>query len=206
MVNPLNTRRAERGLTLIEVATVLAVLSVLGAIIASGVMHYIYKARLSRCLNEMRSIQSTLWPLWSEGNPPTPEAFWNDRWGGHAPGPYYYIPNTNDGNSGHGNDFLDRCDEDNNGAGTARRNCQDITYLLVCQHDHGPLARYVWLEGQQAPQLATDANDPHWDLFIDVDKKGNPTPGKPDKPSDEDKGPVGRGNENKPGGKGQGGK
>jgi prepilin-type N-terminal cleavage/methylation domain-containing protein len=160
-------RDGERGFTIAEMAVVLmimAILSVLGIGILNG---RIEKAKLARCMIDLRSVQSTLWSMSDGITWPNPPDFWEYAWSGKRPGAYYYLPNNVDANSGHGND-MDICDEENPGASTTNRDCQDIQFVIVCQHDHRNLAKYVYIEDEGPPTLAGwgGKSDPGYDRFI----------------------------------------
>ena len=79
---------------------------------------------------------------------PTPDQFWNSTWpDGRKHGPYYYLTDG-DPNSGHGND-LDGVDEENPGKSDPDK--KDIKYVILCQHDHGDLADFVYLTDEEPP-------------------------------------------------------
>jgi len=58
---------------------------------------------------------------------------------------YHYVPNNSDPNAGHGND-LDLCDEENPDASTENRDCLNIKYIWVCDHNHGEHAKYCFVD------------------------------------------------------------
>ena len=158
------TRSRQAGYTLAEIMVVLMIISILSAL-ALGVMDgRIEKARLARCMLELRSIQSTVfthsgggWPL------PDQRTFWADAWSGIKPGPYFYLVDNDDPNNGHGND-IDSFDEGN--PGNPPREDKDIHFVLLCQHDHGSLAWYVYLEDEGPPLIATADDNPRYHRFI----------------------------------------
>ena len=127
-------------------------------------------------MTDLRSIQSTVfthsgggWPL------PDQRTFWDVAWSGVKPGPYYYLVDNDDPNNGHGND-LDQFDEGN--PGNSPRQQKDIHFVVLCQHDHGSLGWYVYLEDEGRPQIATAQNNPKYHRFIKwIDKPpGNDKP------------------------------
>lgn len=154
----------QAGYTLTEILVVLMIVSIL-SVIALGMMDgRIAKARLARCMIELRSIQSTVfthsgggWPLPDQRN------FWDVAWSGVKPGPYFYLVDNDDPNNGHGND-LDGFDEGNPGG--APRPDKDIHFVLLCQHYHGSLAWYVYLEDEGSPRIATAQDNPKYHRFI----------------------------------------
>lgn len=160
---PRKNGSTQSGLTMFGFLTVLAVSAVVSSFIVSGVVDYIHKERMERCLKEMRSIQATLWPLWKEGTPIDPGRFWSDYWAGHKPGPYHYIPNTDVETIGHGYDLIG-CDRSR----TTGPPCMDFRFVVVCSHEHGARARYVYVVDQNPPALASEENDPRYDQLIDT--------------------------------------
>ena len=155
----------EAGYTLAEIMVVLMTISILSVLALGIVDGRIEKARLARCMLELRSIQSTVfthsgggWPL------PDQSSFWDVAWSGIKPGPYWYMVDG-DPNKGHGND-LDGIDEDNPGNSGNNRNAKDIQFVVICQHDHGSLGWYVYLEDEGRPQIATAKDNPGYHRFI----------------------------------------
>jgi hypothetical protein len=164
---------------------VLMIVSIL-AVLALGIVDgRIEKARLARCMIELRTIQSTVfahsgggWPL------PDQSTFWDVAWSGIKPGPYWYMTDG-DPNNGHGND-LDGIDEDNPGKSGENQDARDIQFVVICQHDHGSLGWYVYVEDQDWPMIATAKDNPGYHRFIKwVDNPpgggGGTTPPKPPK-------------------------
>jgi hypothetical protein len=106
---------------------------------------------------------------------PDASTFWGTVYPAARPGPYYYLADNEDPNAGHGND-LDGFDEQN--PGDSPREAKDIKFVLLCQHDHAYLCKYVYIEDEGPPQLATDDNDPGYSKFIKWEDGRKPT-GKP---------------------------
>lgn len=154
----------QQGITLIEVLIVALMISILTMMATMAVGNKIHKARLARCFADLRSVQSTIYlDLSIDSSPPNPDTFWQNRWRGNKPGPYFYLIDNNDADSGHGND-LDGFDEDN--PGNAPRTGVDIDFVLVCQHDHADLAYYVYIIDEGPPTIADASNDPQLDQCI----------------------------------------
>ncbi len=167
-------RPGERGLTLTELAVAMMIISIL-SVIGIGLLNgRIEKARLARCHCELRSIQSTVWMLSDGITWPERATFWERAWAGKRPGPYYYIANESDANKGHGND-MDFCDEENPGNSGSNRDCKDIRFVVLCQHNHRQLANYVYIEDEGPPTGAGWSRDtnPGYDKYIDP-KGGGP--------------------------------
>jgi prepilin-type N-terminal cleavage/methylation domain-containing protein len=156
-------RHGQQGVTLIEILIVVLLIGILATLTAVAIGNSLQKARLARCIAELRSIQTSIYTAYPEDGLPDPETFWDDFWHGVKPGPYWYIIDNNDPNSGHGND-IDGYDEDN--PGSAPRTRKDLEFILVCQHDHGDLAYYVYVEDAGPPTIADASNDPHYDACI----------------------------------------
>jgi prepilin-type N-terminal cleavage/methylation domain-containing protein len=165
-VNTQDATSRERGFTLSEVLVVLMIVAILSVTVLGTVDGRLEKARLARCMNDLRSIQSTVfahsgggWPL------PDEDSFWDIAWAGIKPGPYFYLVDG-DGNNGHGNDDLDGIDEENPGDSGDNRDARDIHCVVLCQHNHGKLAWYAYVEDQDAPKIATVDDNPGYHNFI----------------------------------------
>jgi type II secretory pathway pseudopilin PulG len=160
--------RHESGFTFLELVVAVWLIGIL-TILALGILNgRIEKAKLARCFVDIRSIQSTVWSLSDGVSWPEYATFWDYAWAGKRPGPYYYFPNNIDHNAGHGND-LDICDEENPGKSKDNRDCKDIEFVIVCQHDHRQLANYVYIEDEGPPTIAgwSKETNPGYDRWID---------------------------------------
>jgi hypothetical protein len=154
---------SEAGLTLVEVVGIVVILMILTTIGVAQFQNQREKAKLVRCMAEIRGIQAAVMNMGDGRYIPDPEQFWESAWpDGRRHGPYYYIVDG-DPNSGHGND-LDGVDEENPGASDPDK--KDIKFVIFCDHDHGELAKYVYLTDEEAPTVATDDNDPDWQRFL----------------------------------------
>ena len=139
------------------------IISIMTSIAVGAAMTKLQKVQLSRCFAEVRSIQARIYADSLEGGLPAPDTFWDMYWHGVKPGPYYYLIDDNDPDSGHGGD-LDAFDE--NMPGNARRPGKDKRFIVLCQHDHGDLALYVYVEDDGPPTVASATNDPHYDRHL----------------------------------------
>lgn len=158
----------EAGFTFMELIVAVWLIGVL-SVLALGILNgRIEKAKLARCFVDIRSIQSTVWMMSDGITWPAYGTLWESAWSGKRPGPYHYFPNNIDRNSGHGND-LDICDEENPGKSEDNRDCKDIEFVIVCQHDHRQLANYVYIEDEGPPTCAgwSKDTDPGYDRWID---------------------------------------
>ena len=157
---------SDRGFTLTEVIIVIYIICLLATIAISSVLDGIEKARLARCLIELRGIQTAVWMDSDDGAEfMDPMSFWSSHYHGSKPGPYYYLLDG-DANKGHGND-LDGVDEEN--PGNADRDREDIQFVVLCQHDHRYLCDYVYLVDGEPPVIVNGfdgAEDPRYDRFI----------------------------------------
>jgi prepilin-type N-terminal cleavage/methylation domain-containing protein len=158
-------QRAQHGFTLSELLVVVFLIGLLSAIAANRIVDSLEKVRLARCKLELRGIQEEVWDAYVEnGTFPDPATYWEVKWRGRRPGPYFYLVDG-DANKGHGND-LDGIDEDNPGASGDKRKGKDIDFVVLCQHDHKHLADYVYLVDNEPPMIADTDNKPGYERFI----------------------------------------
>lgn len=158
-------RSPEAGLTLIEILVMMVIIVLVATIAVAHFQNYREKTRLVACMAEIRGIQAGVISMGDGRIIPTPQEFWESAWpDGRKHGPYYYIIDG-DPNSGHGND-LDGLDEENPGKSWENRDKEDIKFVIFCDHDHGDLAKYVYLTDLGSPVLADDENDPNFQRFI----------------------------------------
>jgi prepilin-type N-terminal cleavage/methylation domain-containing protein len=157
-------RRRQSGFTVTELLIVVAVIGTISAIVIPNLLDRLHKARLARCMMELRGIQTGLYMVAEPGMLfPDAPTFWGQVFPSAKPGPYFYLADNEDPNAGHGND-LDGFDEQNQG--NAPRETKDIKFVLCCQHDHAYLCKYVYIEDEGPPQLATDDDDPGYSNFV----------------------------------------
>jgi hypothetical protein len=118
----------------------------------------------------MVGIRESVWENCDGGMDfPDRDKLWNKIWSGVGPRGYWYALDNDDPNKGHGND-LDGYDEQN--PGKAPRTDRNIYFVLVCEHDHGSLADYVWLEDDGSPTIQMPGDkDPIWYKFYRKEKK-----------------------------------
>jgi prepilin-type N-terminal cleavage/methylation domain-containing protein len=138
-------RRHQNGITLVEILIALAIIGLVAAL-ATSIMNPTEEAGMIACAANAQAMRSFVEQTRNVTFPLTPN--WEqvkfvagNGWNSH----YHYIPNNYDKNSGHGND-LDFCDEDNPAGqkfGYKHTECYDIDYVIVCDHDHGTMAKYV---------------------------------------------------------------
>jgi type II secretory pathway pseudopilin PulG len=160
----LGPKGRESGLTLLEMIVTLWLISMLSVIMLATVNGRIEKARLAKCMTDLRSIQSTAYAHSDGVHFLGPKDFWKIAWAGKKPGPYFYLPDNEDPNAGHGND-IDSFDEINPGA--APREDKDLKFVVICQHDHGLLADYVYVEDEGPPTMAQwGPTNPNYDRFL----------------------------------------
>ncbi len=152
--------RDPAGVSVIEVLIMMLVIFTMISLSIGAATTKLQKARLARCFAELRSIQTRIQADSLEGGLPDPDTFWDVHWRGVKPGPYHYGIDDNDPDSGHGGD-LDGFNEKNPTSGP--RPGKDIRFVVFCEHDHGDLARYVYVEDDGPPTVADATNDPHYD-------------------------------------------
>jgi type II secretory pathway pseudopilin PulG len=160
-------RNAERGYTVLEMIVAVWFIGLLTVVALGTVNGRIEKARLAKCMTDLRSIQSTAWANSDGVRFLGPNEFWDVAWAGKKPGPYYYLPDNEDPNAGHGND-IDSFDEIN--PGSAPREDKDLKFVILCQHDHRQLANYVYIEDEGPPTIAGWGGDggksPNYEKFL----------------------------------------
>jgi len=155
----------DRGFTLVEILIILVVLATLTAIIVPVYKNHAEKAKLARCMADLRSLQAEVWNWTPDGMIlPDAQTFWDEAYGGTKPGPFVYLVDG-DPNKGHGND-LDGIDEENPGKSWENLEKKDIQFVILCQHDHGDLADYVYVTETGPPKIANSDNDPGYERFI----------------------------------------
>ncbi len=152
-------RPDQAGVTFLEVLIMILIISIMTSIAVGAAMTTMQKAQLGRCFADLRAIQALIYADALEGGLPDPDTFWADHWRDVKPGPYHY---EIDGNGPH--DDLDAFDE--SGAGNAPRTAKDIKFVVFCQHDHGDLARYVYVVDDGPPTVTNSTNDPHFDRHL----------------------------------------
>jgi hypothetical protein len=142
------------------------VIGILVVIGYNSVLDSIERARLARCMVEVRGIQAAVWMDSNNGfNFMEPAKFWSSHYHSAKPGPYYYLLDG-DANRGHGND-LDGIDEEN--PGRSNPEGEDIKFVVMCQHDHKWLGEYVYLVDDMPPNIVggeTGVADPGYARFI----------------------------------------
>jgi prepilin-type N-terminal cleavage/methylation domain-containing protein len=131
-----------RGFSLVEILVALAIIGLVAAL-ATSIMNPTEEADMIACAANAQAMRTLVEQTRNATFPLTPN--WEqvkfvagNGWDSH----YHYIPNNHDKNSGHGND-LDICDEENPGNSGTNRDCLDIDFIIVCDHDHGSMAKYV---------------------------------------------------------------
>lgn len=130
-----------KGFTLVELIVAVAVVGIL----ATGLYAMVAptpEARVVACQGGLAAHEALVEQAAEQTFPYIPtweqvQEIAGDRWDHH----FHYVPNLEDTNNGHGND-LDLCDGGNPGKSIQNRDCLNIMYIIVCDHDHGGLARY----------------------------------------------------------------
>jgi prepilin-type N-terminal cleavage/methylation domain-containing protein len=169
-------RHGELGFSLNEVLIAVAIIGILSVVVIGEMLNAIEKARLAACLANMVTIRESVWENCDGGMAfPERDQLWNQIWGGVGPKGYWYAIDNDDPNRGHGND-LDGFDEQN--PGNAPRRDRNIYFVLACEHDHGMLADYVFLEDDGSPQIAMRGDrKPIWYKFYRKDGAPGGPPG-----------------------------
>jgi len=153
-----------RGFTIVEILIALVIIALLSAIVVPAFINQREKAKLARCMADLRGIQASVWNWTPDGMIfPDAQDFWDEAYGGDRPGPFVYLVDG-DPNKGHGND-IDGVDEENPGKSDPDK--KDIHFVILCQHDHGGLAEYVYITDEGPPQIVTGSDDdPGYENFI----------------------------------------
>jgi len=130
-----------RGFTLIEVVIVVVVIGIL-AVGVSTALNTVQESRMVACTADLHAMEDMTQQYYMQTRPWTPDRQGLYQWMGNLrKDHYHYVPNNNDRNKGHGND-LDLCDEENPGKSLDNRDCLDIQWVWVCDHNHRELAKY----------------------------------------------------------------
>jgi prepilin-type N-terminal cleavage/methylation domain-containing protein len=135
-----------KGFSVVELLVVVAILGII-AVIANKVINTTNETRVVACVDELWSMETIVEQVFEQTRPWTPtweqvQEMAGNRWDPH----FHYLPNNSDRNKGHGND-LDLCDEENPGASLSTRDCLNIPWVIVCDHDHKDLVAYNFAVG-----------------------------------------------------------
>lgn len=139
-----------KGFSLVETIVVVFILGLLAAIVF-GMVNTTPETKLIACAADLVAMEQMTEQYYEQSRPwvPTQEDLYNwmeNRRKEH----YHYLPNNSDLNKGHGND-IDLCDEENPGASLDGRNCLEIKWAWVCDHNHVDLAKYVFITDAGTP-------------------------------------------------------
>lgn len=161
-----NKFRGQRGITMLEALSAVAVIVVMAGVVLPNVYSEFEKARLSGCKAEVDLMKAVAYDLGDGRYIPTPDQYWAEGFPNAAAGEYYYIVDNQDANLGHGND-LDGCDEEN--PGNSPRCPNDIKFVVLCGHDHGSLGKYVYATDNDSPTLVLgDSDDPGYQAWLGI--------------------------------------
>ena len=161
----------ELGFSMSELLIAVAIIGILSVVLIGEVLNALEKARLAVCMANMVTIREEIWANCDGGMDfPDRDRLWNGIFRGVGPKGYWYALDNDDANKGHGND-LDGFDEQN--PGNAPRKDDNIYFVLSCEHDHGLLADFVYLEDEGSPQIHQDGDTkPVWYKFYRKDGSG----------------------------------
>ena len=143
--------------------TGLVVIGCLSVIMVPRLVNPQSEAWVVRCAADMLAIETDIenWSMQTRLNLPVAMYRANPDQFRHAKGIYYLV--DGDPNSGHGND-IDLCDEENPGASGEKRDCLDIQWVLLCDHNHGGTDSFLFMTDGGVPTLYKEGWKPH---FID---------------------------------------
>ncbi len=175
-IGSIDHRNHELGFSLNELLIAVSIIGILSVVVIGEVFNAIEKARLAACLANMVTIREEVWANCDGGlSFPDREQLWGEIFRGVGPRGYWFALDNDDPNKGHGND-LDGFDEQN--PGKAPRKDRNIYFVLACEHDHGTLADYVFLEDDGSPQIAQAGDPPQiWFKFYRKDSAPGGPPG-----------------------------
>ena len=144
-----------KGFSLVELIITIAVIGLISVIFISKIIGAQDVATTVKCLADMEAFAAEVDSLVLTGPPPTQKQIGDHvDWAGRYKN-YWYMPNSKDFNSGHGND-LDGCDNDNPGASLPGRTCIPMRFVIICQHTtHGNNsdAKYCFKVDGMPPQI-----------------------------------------------------
>lgn len=152
--------KMRNGFTLVEILVAVAIIAIL-VMAVSFALSTIRETKVVACLADIESMNAMSEQLYEQcrPDPPTIEEM-EDFVGAKNNGHYFYTPNNSDANNGHGND-IDFCDEENPGESTENRDCLDIDWIWVCDHDHGDLVKFNFaVDGPLTYAMLIDGTKP----------------------------------------------
>ena len=154
-------KKRQSGFTLVEVMTGLVVMGCVSVIMVPRLVNPQSEAMVVRCAADMLAIETDIenWSMQTRLNLPVAMYRANPAQFRHVKGIYYLV--DGDPNSGHGND-IDECDEENPGVSGAKRDCYDIDWVLLCEHDHGGTDSFLFMTNDGVPTLYLEGWAPHF--------------------------------------------
>ena len=148
-----------RGFSILDIVVLITAFTVVAGVVIPSVLSEYEMARLSGCKAEVELMKAVAQEMCDSRCVPTPDQFWAVGFPNAEEGDYYYIVDDQDANKGHGND-LDGCDE-SDPDNSPRSRGADITFVVLCNHDHGQLGKYVFASNQEPPTVVpVDGEDP----------------------------------------------
>ena len=154
-----------RGFSILDIVVLITAFTVVAGVVIPSVLSEYEMARLSDCKAGVELMKAVAQEIRGSRCVPTPNQFWAVGFPNAEEGDYYYIVDEQDANKGHGND-LDGCDE-SDPDNSPRCRGADITFVVLCNHDHGALGKYVYATEQDAPTVVeVDGDDPGYKAWL----------------------------------------
>jgi prepilin-type N-terminal cleavage/methylation domain-containing protein len=150
-------RHHDAGFSVTELLVAVHILGIVAALAVNAYSNVIERARLARCLDELRGIQAAVWSASDNGGDfPNPAAFWKNHFKGAKPGPYVLLIDGNPATGGVDLDGDSMEGPDETGGGTGRRS---VEFVVVYPERFGDLAEYVYIEDHGPPTIVSGPED-----------------------------------------------
>jgi prepilin-type N-terminal cleavage/methylation domain-containing protein len=155
---------SQGGFSATELLIAVHIVGVLAALALNAYSGMLERARLARCMDELRGIQASMWHQSDHGRLfPNATAFWENYKGNTEAGPYVVLV---DGNPAEGGIDLDTAFSQGTGSTGGGHGRRSVEFVVVHPAGFGKLAEYVYIEDSGPPTIVTGPeNDPGYRRF-----------------------------------------